>query len=77
MKETEKKPEISPQEAKKLLSTPEARQLMALLSKDGGQSLQRAAAELRRGNTAGVQEVLKPLVETPEADALLKKLSRK
>lgn len=68
---------FSPEQIKKVLSSPEAKQLMALLNRDGGQSLQKAAAEFRRGNTAGAQEVLKPLMENQEAEALLKKMNGK
>ncbi len=72
-----KNPQISPEQVKQLLSSPEAKQLIALLSRDGGQSLQKAAAEYRKGNAQGAQEVLKPLVDNPEAEELLNKLNRK
>ena len=68
---------FSPEQIKKVLSSPEAQQLIALLNKDGGQSLQKAAAEFRKGNTAGAQEVLRPLMDTQEAESLLEKISRK
>lgn len=68
---------FSPEQVKKILSSPEAQQLIALLNKDGGQSLQKAAAEFRKGNTAGAQEVLKPLMDNKEAEALLKKMNGK
>ena len=68
---------FSPEQIKKVLSSPEAKQLMALLNRDGGQSLQKAAAEFRRGNTAGAQEVLRPLMENQEAETLLKKMNGK
>ena len=35
------------------------------------------AAEFRKGNTAGAQEVLKPLMDNKEAEALLKKMNGK
>lgn len=77
VKKPSKNPQFSPEQVKKVLSSPEAQQLIALLNRDGGQSLQRAAEEYRRGNTSGVQEVLKPLVETQEASELLKKINGK
>lgn len=77
MKDAAKNPQFSPEQVKKILSSPEAQQLIALLNRDGGQSLQKAAEEFRKGNTAGAQEVLKPMMETQEADALLKKISGK
>ncbi len=76
-KNTPKEPQFSPEQVKKLLSMPEAQQLIALLNRDGGQSLQRAAEEFRKGNAAGAQEMLKPLVETQEAGELLKKINGK
>ena len=68
---------FSPEEVKKLLSSPEAQQLIALLNRDGGRGLQKAAEEFRKGNTAGAQEILKPMVDNPEANALLQKMNRK
>ena len=77
MEKQEKMPQISPEQAKRLLSSPEARQLIALLNRDGGMSLQKAAAEFRKGNTAGAQEALKPMMQTQEAGELLEKLKGK
>ena len=68
---------FSPEQVKKVLSSPEAQQLIALLNRDGGQSLQKAAAEFRKGNTSGAQEALKPLMDNREAEALLKKMNQR
>ena len=72
-KDSQEKPQISAEQ----LSSPEAKQLIALLQRDGGQRLQQAAQEFKKGNTAGAQELLRPVVETKEADELLKKINQK
>ncbi|MBQ3216305.1 MAG: hypothetical protein IJB35_00610 [Oscillospiraceae bacterium] len=76
-KDSSKIPPFSPEQVKQLLSTPEAQQLIALLNRDGGKGLQQAAEEFRKGNVTEAQEVLKPLVQNQEADALLKKFGGK
>lgn len=76
-KDSQEKPQISAEQMRSLLSSPEAKQLIALLQRDGGQRLQQAAQELKKGNTAGAQELLRPVVETKEADELLKKINQK
>lgn len=75
--ETPKNPQAPAEALRRLLGSPEGKQLIALLNRDGGKSLQQAANEYRKGNAAGAQEVLKPLVETPEAAELLQKLSQR
>ena len=61
-------------EAQRILHAPEAQQLLALLSRGGGQTLQQAAAAAQRGDMAGAQSMLKPLLDDPQAAALLEKL---
>ena len=61
-------------EAQRILHAPEAQQLLALLSRGGGQTLQPAAAQ--RGDMAGAQSMLKPLLDDPQAAALLEKLKQ-
>lgn len=78
MKQDSRKiPQFSAEQVRQILSSPEGRQLIALLNRDGGKGMQQAAAEYRKGNLAGAQEALKPLVQTAEAEALLKKLNGK
>lgn len=77
MKDAAKNPQFSPEQVKKILSSPEAQQLIALLNRDGGKNLQKAAEEFRKGNTAEAQEVLKPMMDTQEANELLKKFGGK
>ncbi len=65
---------FSPEQAKQLLSSPEGKRLIAMLTKNGG--LQAAAEAFKTGGVAAAQEVLKPTLQTQEADALLKKLQK-
>ena len=75
--DSQKNPQFSAEQVRQILSSPEGRQLIALVNRDGGKGMQQAAAEYRKGNLAGAQEALKPLVQTAEAEALLKKLNGK
>ena len=75
--DSQKIPQFSAEQVRQILSSPEGRQLIALLNRDGGKGMQQAAAEYRKGNLAGAQEALKPFVQTAEAEALLKKLNGK
>ena len=55
------KQEDAKKEAQRILHAPEAQQLLALLSRGGGQTL---------------QSMLKPLLDDPQAAALLEKLKQ-
>ena len=70
------KQEDAKKEAQRILHAPEAQQLLALLSRGGGQTLQQAAAAAQRGDMAGAQAMLKPLLDDPQAAALLEKLKQ-
>ena len=61
----------------KLLASPEGRQLLALLQRDGGKNMQQAAEEFRKGNVAGAQELLQPVMQSREASDLLQKINGK
>ncbi|MGN1306557.1 MAG: hypothetical protein ACI4V3_02700 [Faecousia sp.] len=73
--ESQKFPQFSAEQVKQVLGSPEGKQLIALLGRDGGKGMQQAAEEYRKGNLEGAQEALKPLIQTAEAEALLKKLN--
>ncbi len=73
--DSQKIPQFSAEQVKRVLGSPEGKQLIALLSRDGGKGMQQAAEEYRKGNLEGAQEALKPLMQTAEAEALLKKLN--
>jgi hypothetical protein len=65
------------EQMKAFAGSQEGRRLMALLSRDGGAAFRRAAGAYRAGDFAAAQQTLGPLLETPEAAALLAKLSGK
>lgn len=69
--------QFSPEQLKQVLGSPEGKQLIALLSRDGGKTLKQAAAEFQKGNTSAAQELLKPVVETAEAEELLQKINNR
>ncbi len=71
------KSDFSAEQARQLLASEEGRELMRLLSQDGGRQLRQAAAAFQSGDTAGAQEALSPLLSTPEATRLLHKINGK
>lgn len=58
------------------LASPEGRQLLALLRRDGGDALQQAAQAVKTGNYEAAKTVLEPMLQNPEAAALLGKLTK-
>lgn len=60
-----------------LLSSPEVRQLAALLEQASGGSLQQAAQSARAGDASQLTELLKRLGSTPEGAQLLERLQGK
>ncbi len=74
-KETGKNPQFSMQEMQRVLSTPEGKQLLSMLSQSGGFSA--AMEAFKKGDMQGVQQALQPVVQTPQAGELLEKLNKK
>ncbi len=70
----QKDSQFSVQKFREILASAEGKQLIAMLSRDGGKGMQQAAEAYRKGDVAGAQEALRPLVDTPEGNALLQKL---
>lgn len=64
------------EEFQKLMKTSEGKQLVKLLSQDGGKALKQAGTALQQGDEAGAKESLTPLLEQQEIKALLNKLNR-
>lgn len=60
-----------------LLSSPEVRELAALLDRASGGSLQQAAQSARAGDATGLTELVKRLGTTPEGARLLERLQGK
>lgn len=76
MKDNSPKIPFSAEDARRVLGSAEGKQLLALLSRDGS-SLKAAAQAFQSGDTAAAKALLQPLVDTPEASALLQKINRK
>ena len=60
-----------------VLSTNEGRQLLTLLSRDGGSALSQAAQALRNGDTELAKSIVSPLMQSDEAQALIGKINER
>ena len=65
---------VSAEQMRQVLSSREGRQLLALLQKNGGQTLQRAVQAAKSGDSAAAQQAMESLLADREAAALLKKM---
>ena len=66
--------DISLQEVQKLANSPAGRRLMDLLRQGDSGQLDHAAEKFMAGNAAQAQQLLQPLLESPEIANLLKQL---
>ena len=66
---------FSQEEIRRVLSSPEGKQLLGLLTKDGGSRLRQAADALRSGQQDEAKQLLTPLMQTDEAKTLVRKLN--
>ena len=67
--------QFTEQQLERILRMPESKQLLKLLQTSSGAVLAKAAEAAKAGNYAAVQEILKPTLQTKEAEALAKKLT--
>ena len=63
---------FSPEQLRRVLGSAEGRQLLALLASGGGERLRHAA---KQGDHARAMELLRPVLNTEQAQALLRKLN--
>ena len=70
-------PSFSETDIKKVLGSKEGQALLRLLNQDGGARLRQAANALKSGDTALAQEIVKPLIQTEDAAALIEKINKK
>ena len=63
-------------EFQKLMSTKEGKQLVSLLSTNGGAALKSAAEALKAGDEAGAKAKMEPLANNAEIQKLLKSLEK-
>lgn len=62
---------ISEEELRRVLSSPEGRQLLRLLRRGGDAPLLQAAASVKSGDFDTAKKILAPMLRQPEAAALL------
>lgn len=67
---------LSQENIQRVLTSPEGRQLLALLMRDGGAALAKAGEALRRGDQAAAEAILAPIMNTPQAQELVAKINR-
>lgn len=58
-----------------VLSTNEGRQLLTLLSRDGGSALSQAAQALKNGDAELAKSLVSPMLQSSEAQALITKIN--
>ena len=64
-----------PEQLRRVLGSSEGRQLLALLSSGCGERLRQAADAAKQGDHARAMELLQPVLNTEQAQALLRKLN--
>ncbi len=65
---------FSMQEALRLVKSPAGQQLLALLQQQGGGKVQQIAEQAAAGNYENAMQSLKPLLDSPQIQALLRQL---
>ncbi len=68
---------LSPEQIRKLLSSPEGQSLIQLLQRDGGKGLRSAARAIREGDADGAKRALTPLLQETDGQTLAESLQRK
>lgn len=66
---------FSADQLRRVLGSAEGRQLLALLTADGGGRLRQAAEAVKAGDHTRAQAILQPVLQTEQAQALLQKLN--
>ena len=67
---------FSKEDLRLVLTSPEGQKLLALLRANGGSALDQAAQAAGRGDYAGAQALLAPMLRDPEAAALVERLKK-
>ena len=60
-----------------VLSSREGKQLLALLSRDGGNALSQAAQALKNGDAELAKSLVGPMMQSDEAQALIAKINER
>ena len=61
---------------KKLLASVEGRELIRVLNRDGGQTLQKAAKAMESGDEQRMKDTMAPLLNSPQVRQLMAALER-
>lgn len=61
---------------KKLLGSPEGRELIRVLNQDGGKTLQEAAGAMKAGDEQRMMDTVAPLLKSPQVLKLMAQLER-
>ncbi len=65
---------FSMQEALRMVESPAGQQLLALLQQQNGAQVQHIAKQAAAGNYENAMQSLKPMLESPQVQALLRQL---
>ena len=65
-----------PKALKELISSPDAQQLLSLLTRRNGEDLKTAARQAGSGDTAALSSMLAGLYQSPEGKALMDRLQK-
>lgn len=66
----------NPEMLRSLMQSKDGQMLMSLLSgSDGGKALKEAAMQAAGGNTAGMSEMIRRIMETPDGAALIRRMT--
>lgn len=72
-----KPPQFTPAQVQAVLGSQEGQRLLALLNKDGGALLRKAAEAVKSGDYTAAQTLLTPVMQTPEATQLVQQINEK
>ena len=67
---------FSKEDLRRVLSSPEGRQLLSILRAGDGEALNRATQAVGRGDYADAQALLSPMLRNPEAQKLMEQLKK-
>ena len=70
-------PEFSPKDIEAIARTDEAKMLLQMLRNDGGSGLTKATEAMNKGDYAEAVSLLKPLLNTPNSQALMQAINKK
>ncbi len=60
----------------RVLGTADGRKLLSLLMRDGGGALRQAGEAIKRGDQAAAEAILSPIMNSPEAQALIARINQ-